>query len=189
MKETAPKFAEELSLLKSIILKSGLTETIKWGTEVFTHQGKNIVGVASFKNFVALWFYNGVFLKDEHQVLLCSQEGKTKALRKWQINAKEEINENLILEYVREAIENEEKGRVWKPQKAAPAQIPETLLVALAGDQALKAAFGQLTPSKQKEYIEHLDTAKREETKKARLEKMILLILQGVGLHDKYKKK
>ncbi|MBG6235694.1 uncharacterized protein YdeI (YjbR/CyaY-like superfamily) [Pedobacter sp. CAN_A7] len=188
MKETVPKFAEELSLLKSIILKSGLTETIKWGTEVYTHQGKNIVGVAGFKNFVALWFYNGVFLKDVHQVLLCSQEGKTKALRKWQFYVKEQINESLILEYVREAIQNEEQGRIWKPQKAEPAQIPALLSAAFVEDQALKDAFELLTPYKQKDYIEHLDTAKREDTKKARLEKMIPLILQGVGLHDKYKK-
>lgn len=189
MKETEQKFAEELTLLKSILQKSGLTETIKWGTEVYTHQGKNIVGLAGFKNFVALWFYNGVFLRDEHQVLQCSQEGKTKALRKWQINAKDQINESLILEYVREAIENEEQGRVWKPQKAEPAKVPELLSAALAEDQALNAAFSQLTPSKQREYIEHLDAAKREDTKKTRLEKMRPLILQGVGLHDQYKKK
>ena len=188
MKDTAQKFAEELTLLKSILQKSGLTETIKWGTEVYTHQGKNIVGVAGFKNFVALWFYNGVFLKDEHQVLLCSQEGKTKALRKWHFTSKEEINENLILEYVREAIQNEEQGRVWKPQKAAPLEIPALLAAALAADPALEHAFAQLTPSKQKEYIEHLDAAKREETKKTRLENMRSLILQGAGLHDKYKK-
>ena len=64
------KWKEELDLLIEIISKAGLTGTIKWGTDVFTHKEKNVVGVAGFKEFFALWFYNGVFLKDEQGVLV-----------------------------------------------------------------------------------------------------------------------
>ena len=111
------KWLEEVALIKSIIQKSGLQETIKWGTEVYTHNGKNVVGVVGFKNHFTLWFYNGVFLQDKHKVLISAQDGKTKALRQWRFTSMAEINEKMILEYIREAIRNEDAGRVWKPQQ------------------------------------------------------------------------
>ena len=105
------KWLEEVALIKSIIQKSGLQETIKWGTEVYTHNGKNVVGVVGFKHHFTLWFYNGVFLQDKHKVLISAQDGKTKALRQWRFTSIEEINERQILEYIREAIRNEDSGR------------------------------------------------------------------------------
>lgn len=178
---------EELELLKSIIRKTGLEETIKWGTEVYTYKGKNVVGVVGFKRFVTLWFYNGVFLNDHHNVLINAQEGKTKALRQWRFTSKNEINEKLILEYIHEAIRNEEAGKSWTPTKSGPAEVPELLRHSLASVPQLKKAFEKLTPYKQKEYIGHLQEAKRDETRQARLQKIIPMILQGIGLHDKYK--
>jgi len=185
--ETDNKWQEELTLLKSIILKTGLKETIKWGTEVYTHNDKNVIGVIGFKNYFSLWFYNGVFLKDEDKILVSAKDGKTKALRHWQFTSKEDINENLILEYIREAIRNEEEGNVWKPQRSGTAEVPDLLAETFTKDEKLKIAFEKLTPYKQKEYIEYITSAKREETKKVRLEKITPMILENVGLHDKYK--
>lgn len=182
------KWLEEVALIKSIIQKSGLQETIKWGTEVYTHNGKNVVGVVGFKNHFTLWFYNGVFLQDKHKVLISAQDGKTKALRQWRFTSMDEINEKQILEYIREAIRNEDAGRVWKPQKSKPASVPDILQNAIDKNQKLKTAFSKLSSYKQKEYIEHIDSAKREDTKQSRLEKIKPMILQGIGLHDKYKK-
>ena len=182
------KWQEELALLKKIIQKAGLVEAIKWGTEVYTYHGKNVVAAAGFKNHFSMWFYNGVFLKDKNKVLVNAQDGKTKALRQWRFTSKDEINEKLILKYIREAIKNEEEGRAWKPERTAQPEMPVELLHILNEDKDLKAAFEKLTPFKQKDFIEHISSAKREETKKARLEKIKPLILAGIGLNDKYKK-
>lgn len=185
--DKANKWKEELDLLIEIISKAGLTGTVKWGTDVFTHRGKNVVGVAGFKDFFTLWFYNGVFLKDERGVLLNSQEGKTKALRQWRFCSKAEINEALILDYIQEAVQLVEEGKVHKPEKLAPPAMPDLLLEQMEKDDALNVAFEKLSPYKQKDYIEYLSTAKRAETKQARLEKITPMILNGLGLNDKYK--
>lgn len=87
-----------------------------------------------------------------------------------------------------EAIENEENGLSWKPQKSAPVEIPKMLASAFEQNNGLESAFLALTPFKQKEYIEHFTSSKREETQLARLEKCIPLILEGKGLNDKYRK-
>jgi uncharacterized protein YdeI (YjbR/CyaY-like superfamily) len=185
--EAGNKWHEELALLNAILQKSGLTATIKWGIDVYTHLGTNIVGVAGFKTFFTLWFYNGIFLKDKAQVLIKSDGGNAKALRQWRFRSIQDIDEKLILQYVLEATENAEKGLVWKREKSALPEVPEPLAHSIKENSALKLAFEKLTHYKQKEYIEHLDSAKRAETKQARLNKIIPMILTGAGLHDKYK--
>jgi len=97
-------WAAELEILQIIISKTNLVATLKWGTPVYTYNGKNVVGITGFKNHFALWFYKGVALKDESKVLVNAQEGVTKSLRQWRFTSKSEIDEKLILEYIEEAI-------------------------------------------------------------------------------------
>jgi uncharacterized protein YdeI (YjbR/CyaY-like superfamily) len=177
---------EELDALKAIVNKTPLVETIKWGAPVYTYNGKNVLGVMGFKNFFTLWFYKGFFLKDEAGVLVNANEEKTKSLRQWRFTSKDEINEKLILQYINEAIEVEKAGLEIKPEKKV-VPVPEALQQALDGDPALAEAFNKLTPGKQKDYNEHIASAKQEKTQLARLEKIKPMILDGKGLYDKYK--
>lgn len=180
---------KELARLGSIIKKTRLVKTVKWGVDVYTHKGKNVIGLTGFRDYFALWFYNGVFLKDKHHLLVNAQEGKTKALRQWRFYSMEDVNEELILEYIEEAVKNEEAGKVWKPEKTRPLQIPEDMASVFSRDKKLKDAFASLTPYKQKEYSQYIEEAKREDTRLKRLEKIKPMILKGVGLNDQYKDK
>lgn len=177
---------EELEILHSIIAKTELIETVKWGGPVFTAHGKNVLGVGGFKNYFTIWFFNGVFLKDEQNVLVTAQEGVTKSLRQWRFFSKEEINESLILSYIKEAIENEKAGKTIKPTKKEEI-VSELFQKELANDKALSEAFHKFSPYKQREFLEHIESAKREETKLARIEKVKPLILDNIGLNDKYR--
>lgn len=177
---------EELNLLTEIVEKSGLEKTIKWGAPVYTHKGKNIISFGGFKNHFALWFYNGVFLKDPYKVLVSAQE-RTKALRQWRFHSIDEIDEKIILEYIEESVENSEKGKEIKPEKFKSVPVPELLLNELNSNEKLKSSFEKLTPGKQKEYNLYIEEAKQEKTKLARIEKIKPLILNDLGLNDKYK--
>ena len=92
----------ELEILKTIISKKKLIETVKWGSTVYVHNGKNIIGIAGFKNFFTIWFFNGAKLKDENKVLINAQEVITKSLRQWRFRSKDEIDEELISKYIEE---------------------------------------------------------------------------------------
>ncbi len=187
MMQNDTQWENELALIASIIDKTPLDKSIKWGAEVFTYNGKNVVSYGGFKNFFSLWFYNGVFLEDRYNVLVSAQEGKTKSLRQWRFTSKEEIDERKIVEYILEAIEVEKKGLKIKPEKFAPIPLPQLLENALKKDQVLKEAFEKLTPGKQKEYVVYINEAKQETTKHKRLEKIVPMILDGTGLNDRYK--
>ena len=181
------QWTEELENLASIINKLPLEKTIKWGAEVFTYNGKNVVSYGGFKNYFMLWFFNGVFLEDKYKVLVNAQEGETKSLRQWRFTSIDEIDENKITEYINEAIEIEKKGLKISPDKFVAIPISEILEKEFKNDKTLKSAFEKLTPGKQKEYIVYINEAKQEATKLKRLEKIKIMILQGIGLNDKYK--
>ena len=185
--QSADQWHEELSLLASIVHKAPLEKTTKWGADVFTYNGKNVLSYGGFKHFFVLWFYNGVFLADKYKVLISAQEGVTKSLRQWRFTSIKEVDERKILEYIHEAIEIEKKGLKIKPEKPKPIDLPQLLSDALDADKNLQAAFNSLTPGKQKEYIIYLNEPKQEATKLKRLEKIKPMILSGAGLNDKYK--
>lgn len=177
---------EELLFLKSIIDKTELVETIKWGGPIYVYNKRNVIGIGGFKNYFAIWFLNGVFLKDEKKRLINAQEDKTKSMRQWRFTSKEEVNEKEVLEYILEAIENEKQGKVIKPSKKE-AIISELLQKEMDQNPALAEAFQKFSPYKQYEFLEYIESAKQEKTKLSRIEKVIPMILNNLGLNDKYR--
>ena len=116
-----------------------------------------------------------------------AQEGKTKALRQWRFEQGDVIDHVLVLAYINEAIENCLAGKEIKPARKKGVSLDTFLRRALDENGELQKHFKTLTPSKQREYAEFISEAKRETTKQRRLEKIIPLVIHGLGLHDKYK--
>ena len=110
------QWTDEIDLLKSIVNKTPLTETTKWGGIVYTYNGKNVLGIGGFKNYFTIWFFKGVFLKDEANMLVNANEENTKSLRQWRFASKSEVNEKIVLEYINEAIDVENAGLEIKPE-------------------------------------------------------------------------
>lgn len=96
-------------------------------------------------------------------------------------------NEKLVLHYINEAIANEKAGLAIKPEKK-DAMKCDFFEAELQKDNKMNAAFEQFSPYKQKEFWEFMATAKQEKTKISRLEKIKPMIMEGMGLNDKYRK-
>lgn len=180
------QWQEELIELRKIMQATELVEAVKWGAPVYTVNGKNIVGLGAFKSYFGLWFFQGALLSDKHNKLINAQEGKTVAMRQWRFDSFDEIDSKLITEYVNDAIANQKSGKEIKPQKK-PLIIPELLQHAIDLNQELADSFDSLSLTCKREYTDHINEAKREETKQKRLENIIPMIMDKVGLHDKYK--
>ena len=177
-----------LMVLRDILLSTELEETIKWGGPVYTLNGKNIIGIGSFKSYVAIWFYQGALLKDIENVLINAQEDITKALRQWRFSNLNEIDEKLILKYINEAINNQKKGLEIKADRNKKLINPHELKEELKQNKQLEISFNQFTPGRKREFAEFVSSAKQEETRKKRVQRIIPLILQNIGLNDKYRK-
>ena len=179
---------EVLIVLRELIQSTELIETVKWGGPAYTINGKNVVGVGSFKSYVALWFYQGALLQDNAKVLINAQENVTKALRQWRFYSLNEINDKLVLVYLNEAIENQKQNKEIKPDRRKPIESPKELSETLNSVPELDNCFKKFPPGKQREFAEYISEAKRVETRLTRIKKITPLILQNIGLNDKYRK-
>ncbi|MBK6282331.1 MAG: DUF1801 domain-containing protein [Draconibacterium sp.] len=179
---------EILIVLREIIRSTELIETIKWGGPVYTLEGKNVVGIGSFKSYVGLWFFQGAFLKDEEKVLINAQIDITKALRQWRFSSVDEINDKLVLKYINEAIQNQKQGKELKPDRNKPVVIPDELIEVFKEDYELEKCFKNFTTGRQREFADFISSAKLVDTRRARVQKIIPLILDNIGLNDKYRK-
>jgi len=184
--ENQENFGKSLEILREIICSTQLQETIKWGVPTYTLKNKNVLSISAFKNHFGVWFFNGVFLTDPHNILYNAQEGKTKGLRQLRFTDIEQLNKSVLLDYLYEAIENQRKGLEVKPEKK-PLIIPKELTELFDKNQKLSVIFDSLTLTKKREFAEYISNAKREETKHSRLEKIIPMILNNIGLNDKYR--
>jgi uncharacterized protein YdeI (YjbR/CyaY-like superfamily) len=178
---------DELLALRRILLSTALKETIKWGMPCYTHDGKNIVGMAGFKSYFGLWFHQGVFLSDPQKALINAQAEKTKALRHWRMTSSRDINADIIKAYIAESIEHSIAGKKVPPASPRKLIIPPLLKSALKNDLALNAAFDNFRTAQQCDFADYISSAKQDTTKQRRLEKIIPLIRDGIGLNDKYK--
>ncbi len=186
--QNQPYWVEALSKLRKILLELDLEETIKWGGPVYMYEKKNTVSIGGYKSFISLWFFQGALLKDEKGLLINAQEGVTKAQRQMRFQHIDEINADVVRSYTLEAIDNQKAGKEIKADTKKPLIIPEELEKVLKSHTKLRSKFNALTLSKQREYADYISNAKLAETKLNRLEKITPMILDGVGLSDKYRR-
>lgn len=178
------KWRTELETLRKIVLDSGLTEDLKWGIPVYTLNGKNVVNVGAFKEYAFIGFFKGVLLRDAHKML--SQQGNIQSSRIIRfINVTDIVqSEEVLKQYIKEAIAIEENGKKPDlPKRQEP--VPEELLQAFEEDPLFEKAFKALTPGRQRGYILFFSQPQQSETRKRRIEKNMLRIFDGLGLHDK----
>jgi len=160
---------DELLKLRRILISSELKETMKWGMPCYTHDGKNIIGMAGFKSYFGLWFHQGVFLSDPENILITASAGKTKALRQWRMTSADDIKTDIIRSYIEESIEHSKAGK--KVPNAPPRKLvlPEKLNAALKKDVRLKTAFDNFRTAQQCDFADYISSAKQEATKQRRL--------------------
>lgn len=186
--QLAVDWQQSMADLREVMLETGLEEGIKWKFPVYSMGKKNVAGIFVTKAYGGIWFFQGALLSDPAGKLVNAQEGKTVALRQLRFATPAEVDLELVRAYVREAIENQQMGLEIRPTTTKETIIPPRLEHIFREQPAVKKAFKQFAPYKQREFAEHIISAKREGTKDKRLAKIIPLILAGTGLSDKYRK-
>ena len=103
--EGHPKWQQQLKELRHLLSNFPFEETIKWGSPVYVYKGKNLIGMAAFKNHFALWFFEGALLSRNQELFKNAQEGKTKSLRQIRFDENSEIQPGVLSQYITESIE------------------------------------------------------------------------------------
>ncbi|MGD0755151.1 MAG: YdeI family protein [Bacteroidales bacterium] len=181
----AKKWQEEFEKLRMIILDCQLTEELKWGVPCYTFQKSNIVLIHGFKEYCALLFFKGALLNDANGILIQQTENVQAARQIRFTNVREIVKMETVLKaYINEAIEVEKAGLKVNLKKTTEFIIPEEFQKKLDENPALKAAFDELTPGRQRAYIFYFSAPKQSKTRESRVEKCMQQILNGKGLND-----
>lgn len=178
------QWQEEIAVLRAIILKTKLEESLKWRLPCYTYNGKNLAIIQPFKACLALMFFKGTLLKDPKGILK-DVGPNSQAGRRLEFSSVQEINKiaPAIKAYLQEAMLIEDSGQKVKFKKEIES-IPEELKKIFAKDSKLKKAFNFLTPGRQRAYIIYFSSAKQSLTRQSRIEKSIPRILEGKGIND-----
>jgi uncharacterized protein YdeI (YjbR/CyaY-like superfamily) len=162
-----------------------MKEECKWGKPTYTVDGKNIVIMQGFKEYIGLGFFQGALLKDPKKVLV--QLGQVQAGRVMKFTSVKDITAKAatIKAYVREAIAVEKAGLRMEPKKTSDFPVPEELTEQFRRDARFKRAFEALTPGRQRSYLYHFAAAKQSATRVARIEKARPAIFEGRGFLER----
>jgi len=174
----------EMQKLRSILRDCGLEEELKWGKPCFTFEGKNVAIIQPFKDHCALMFFKGALLEDKRG-LLRSQGENTQAALRLEFTSEAQIKKTLLESYVKAAIAVEKQGLKVDFKAKRELELPQELSQIFVKNRKLAQAFEALTPGRRRAYVLHFNGAKQSQTRTARIEKVIPLILAGKGMNDR----
>ncbi|MBK8010193.1 MAG: YdeI/OmpD-associated family protein [Deltaproteobacteria bacterium] len=176
-----------LAELRRICLDEGILETVKWGHPCFVHNGRNIAVIGAFRGDFRLSFFNAALMKDPDG-LLEKQGPNTRHPDMIRFTDESRVRqmEPLIRAYLREAIGYADAG-IKPPKEKEPVdlELPVELSEAFDFDPELAEAFNKLTPGRKKSYVINLNSAKKPETRVARIAKFREKILSGKGAMER----
>jgi uncharacterized protein YdeI (YjbR/CyaY-like superfamily) len=179
------RWKAEIAEMRRVLAGLAMREERKWGKPTYTVDGKNVVILQGFKEYVGLGFFQGALLKDPGKVLV--QLGQLHAGRVMKFTSVKDITAKAatIKAYVREAMAIEKAGLRMERKKTSDFPVPAELTERFRRDPRFKRAFDALTPGRQRSYLYHFAAAKRSATRVARIDKAMPAIFAGRGFLER----
>ena len=180
-----PDFARPiLAHLRGVIHEAcpDCEETMKWSRPSFLYKGKILAGFSGFKAHAAFGYWNDSMLsQEEKNRSAMGQFGRLTSLDDLPPRA-------TLLDLTRKSMALIDEGA--KPPRAtakkAPFTVPQDLRAAVDAVPAAKATFDGFPPSCQREYVEWVTEAKRDETRAKRLAQTVEWLAEGKRRNWKY---
>lgn len=183
--ERESQWKQEYLKLRTIVLRSGLAEVLKWGVPCYTLEDKNVVLIHGFKEYCALLFHKGALMKDTAGILIRQTEN-VQAARQIRFRDVKDITEleSTLESYLTDAMAVERSGQKIQKKATAAFPVPDEFREKLETIPGLRTAFEALTPGRQRAYLFFFSRAKLSETRKGRVERFLPHILSGKGMDD-----
>lgn len=157
-------------------------ETLKWSMPSFLYRGKILASMAAFKAHATFGYWNDSMLQQEEKNRSAmGQFGRLTSLN--DLPPRE-----TLIELTRKSMKLVEDG-VKPPRTTAkkePFSVPQDMRAAIDAVPAAKATFDNFPPSCQREYVEWITEAKRDETRSKRLAQAVEWMAEGKRRHWKY---
>lgn len=180
-----PEFAKPVMVYLRAVVHGAcpdVVEDIKWSRPHFMLDGKILAGMSAFKAHCgfALWHNDAVSEAKTGEGM--GQFGRIESVK--DLPGKAELKKQVqkAAALMRAGAKSPMMEKKARPRLEAP---PE-LLAALQAHPAARKTFDAFAPSKQRDYIEWIVEAKREETRDKRLAQAMEWLTEGKARHWKY---
>lgn len=159
-------------------------ETMKWGMPHFEYEGI-LCGMGSFKEHCALHVWKGSLIVGDGPREAMGQFGRITRIS-------DLPSEKILAGYIKQAMKLREDGvknpARSKPRKKAALVVPSELTSALKKNKKAAAAFKEFSPSHKREYADWISEAKRDETRKRRVDAAVEWMAEGKSRNWRYEK-
>jgi uncharacterized protein YdeI (YjbR/CyaY-like superfamily) len=187
--KSAPFAQPILTHLRRLVHQTvpGIEESIKWSMPFFTYKGQMFGNIAAFKQHCSFGLFGGA-MKAWFAEQGIDNDGMG-SLGK--ITTLKDLPPSMVLTgYIRQAAAFIDDGAktMTRPKKASrPApETPAELAAALKKNKTAQKVWTNFSPSCQREYVDWITEAKREETKQKRITQAIEQIAEGKQHNWKY---
>lgn len=179
--ENLPEWSKKLcTQLRTLIHRTdpSVVEVVKWGGPAFEANGAIAFLVWAFKKHVNLTFYQGALIPDRHHLFNAGDTNLRSRSVKFGDSA--EIDEKKLHYYFKEAIELNKKGRRVKipVTKDKTVIIPPSIKKILKKESLLEK-YNEQIYTYRKGYVQWIEEARQEETKKKRIGIMLSELREG----------
>lgn len=160
-------------------------EKMRWSFPTFDHHGI-LCSMAAFKAHCTFGFWKPDLVMGDHP------QDDSAMGQLGRIASVEDLPSRDVLSgWIRKAAELNEAGikplrtrRKKEPRPELP--VPDDLAAALDADDAARTAFEGFSPSHRREYVEWITEAKREATRRRRIEQAVAWLAEGKPRNWKY---
>jgi Uncharacterized protein conserved in bacteria len=160
-------------------------ESIKWSMPHFDYHGI-LCGMASFKEHCAFNIWKGSLIVGGGAREAMGNFGRI-------TRVSDLPPKKTITGYIKQAMKLREDGvknpARAKPRKKSEVAVPTELASALKKNKKAATAFEGFPPSHKREYAEWISDAKREETRKRRVDTAVEWMAEGKSRNWKYEKR
>ena len=164
------------------------TETIKWSRPSWDYAGSMLCSMAAFKQHCSFGFWKANLLTLNGQPVGIGADSQLSHIT----SVKDLPSRAVLVKLVKQAArlnaegvkESVMSGRSRTPKPPLP--VPEDFQRALARNRKARDTFAAFPPSHQREYIEWIAGAKREETRAERLATSLKWLAEGKPRNWKY---
>jgi len=163
-------------------------ETLKWSSPAFMYKGI-LCGMAAFKKHCAFGFWKEALLRER---LEGAAGSRGQAMGQFgRITAVSDLpDDGTLLALIREAVSLNDQG-IKPPNRSRPKgpgrlKVPQYFLDALRRNRKALSTFENFSYTNKKDYVEWVTGAKREETRRRRLDTALAWMAEGKVRNWKY---
>jgi len=186
--DNAADFAKPvLQHLRAVVHRAcpEVEETLKWRMPTFMYRGSILCGMAAFKQHVSFGFWKHALVMGEGVPRDgMGSFGKVSKLGELPSRAALARHIEVAMQLNEQGVKTRGARKTTQPKP--PPLPPPDLAAALKRNKQAHAAFARFSPSHQREYIEWITEARREETRHRRVAQAVEWLAEGNVRNWKY---